>query len=412
MNKILQYFKKLKVKGNVLAITLIVGGIAGVTAISIFGIILSDSKIAGQREDSLLAYQAASAGVDLGLMYYKYNHNVQLSNNCENTNDPANCQDPTSSIGRAIRLYIDRLGCADTGNNADPRDLSPTNLQCAGIRVNGTEKYRDVTANLTENLPSDERIVDIKIWFKDTSIGNSTLIDSDLPHNGQFNFNDNYDPSVSRVVKQDDAYQIDGLQKVDKFQLYLRPKDWAMRRNDFRDEYPNKWPEDVYNQGYPYRDWFQKTFCKQSCLKGDPTCQAPIDTNIPNLDLCGYYVIKVPSQNNNKILGLRESLKYIKNGVDAGHTIILGNTSAAILVDSIRIRPINMDLQFAIDGITAKNGDTLAIDSGITHIEVTGYYGHAKRKLEVQIDRKTNAFLGIFDRALYVSEGDLDPSTP
>jgi len=68
-----------------------------------------------------------------------------------------------------------------------------------------------------------------------------------------------------------------------------------------------------------------------------------------------------------------------------------------------------MDLQFAIDGIYDREGLPLAIDSGITHIEVTGYYGRAKRKLEVQIDRKTNAFLGIFDRALYVGEGDLAP---
>jgi len=298
MNKFFQYFKKLRVKGNVLVITLIVGGIAGVTAVSIFGIILADSKIANQREDSLLAYQAASAGVDLGLMYYKYNHNVQLSDSCEDTNDPANCQDPTSSAGRAIRFYIDRLGCTDT-DNTDSRDLSPDNLQCAGIKVNGTEKYRDVTANLTENLPSDERIVDIKIWFKDTSIGDPTQFDSNYPHDGQFNFNDNYDPSVSRVVKQDDAYQIDGLEKVNQFQLYVRPKEWAMRRNAYnRNADPNKWPEDFYNQGAPYRNWFQENFC---------TDYQNIKPNFPNGDLCAYYIIKVPSENNNKMIALREA---------------------------------------------------------------------------------------------------------
>ncbi len=410
MNKFFQYFKKLRVKGNVLVITLIVGGIAGVTAVSIFGIILADSKIANQREDSLLAYQAASAGVDLGLMYYKYNHNVQLSDNCEDTNNPANCQDPTSSTGRAIRFYIDRLGCTDT-DNTDSRDLSPDNLQCAGIKVNGTEKYRDVTANLTENLPSDERIVDIKIWFKDDHIGEGfqptgdanypLKFDTNYPHDGQFNFNDNYDPSVSRVVKQDDAYQIDGLEKVNQFQLYVRPKEWAMRRNAYnRNADPNKWPEDFYNQGAPYRNWFQENFC---------TDYQNIKPNFPNGDLCAYYIIKVPSENNNKMIALREAFKYITNGVDAGHTITLGNTTAATLVDSIRISPINMDLQFAINGIEDRHGNTLAIDSGITHIEVTGYYGGAKRTLDTQIDRKTNAFLGIFDRALYVSEGDLAP---
>ena len=109
------------------------------------------------------------------------------------------------------------------------------------------------------------------------------------------------------------------------------------------------------------------------------------------------------------MIALREAFKYITNGVDAGHTITLGNTTAATLVDSIRISPINMDLQFAINGIEDRHGNTLAIDSGITHIEVTGYYGGAKRTLDTQIDRKTNAFLGIFDRALYVSEGDLAP---
>ena len=138
-------FKRLKlkrIKGNILATTLIISSLAGAVALSMYAITTSDVKISGQKEDSLLAYQAASAGVDLGLMYYKFNHNVELSNQCHNVNDP-NCIDPTSKKptdqskgeNQPIRIFIDRLGCAITGDPTDSRDLSKDaqgKRHCAG----------------------------------------------------------------------------------------------------------------------------------------------------------------------------------------------------------------------------------------------------------------------------------------
>ena len=128
-------------------------------------------------------------------------------------------------------------------------------------------------------------------------------------------------------------------------------------------------------------------------------------------NLCAFYIIKIPYTGrikhvvvNNEIVPLR--VPFQSNNQN-GYLVTPG-----LLVESIRIRPINMDAQFAINNVVDINDQPLNIDTGITHIEVTGYYGGAKRTLDTQIDRKTNAFLGIFDRALYVSEGDLDPATP
>ena len=404
-------FKRLKLKrtkGNILATTIIVGSLAGAVSLSMYAITTSDVKISAQQEDSLLAYQAASAGVDLGLMYYKFNHNVQLSDTCENTNDPA-CADPTSANGLPIRFYIDRLGCADTGDPTDSRDLSQNHLQCSGIKVNGTNQYEKLTST-NQNPPSNERVVDLKIWYKDNKIGDPS----------KFNDLNNSNPTID----QDNSYQIDGLEKVNSFQLYLRPKEWAKERDAFNtstnSNFNGKWPENYFDKDAPYKDWFQTSLCNDNISNTNPN-----ELTLPNTDWCAYYVMYVPALGvdltglvgGNPIKGLREPFFPTNaNGV----TVTLQNTSLKTWVNSVRIRPINMDMQFAIDNVANRqcinSSDPandpnchLNIDTGITHIEVTGYYGGAKRTLDTQIDRKTNAFLGIFDRALYVGEGDLAP---
>ena len=400
-------FKRLKLKrtkGNILATTIIVGSLAGAVSLSMYAITTSDVKISSQQEDSLLAYQAASAGVDLGLMYYKFNHNVELSNQCHDVNDPANCTDPTSpkitdqpTENLPIRIFIDRLGCTAQGNG-DSRDMSIKDandkIHCAGVEVNDITQWTDVTSNPNQNLPSNERIVDLKIWYKDNKIGDPA----------KFNVQ-NSNPTID----QDNSYQIDGLEKVNTFQLHLRPKEWAKERDAFHTStnpnFNGKWPENYFNKPDPYRAWFQSTFCKQQSVQTNMT------------DLCSYYVIPVPPQGRNVVIPLRESLNPLYAN---GYRIALANDTNPLSkgIDSIRIRPINMDAQFAITNVQdilcdpsdpASPHCHLNIDTGITHIEVTGYYGGAKRTLDTQIDRKTNAFLGIFDRALYVGEGDLAP---
>lgn len=413
-------FKRLRLKltkGNVLAAAIIIGGTAGAVALSMYAITSSDVKISSQKEDSLLAYQAASGGIDLALMYYKFNHNVQLSDTCENTNDPA-CVDPTSTTGLPLRIFTDRLGCADLKTDGqlvkDTRDMSTTpggKRFCAGVEVNGTNQYSKVTSNPNQNLPSNERIFDLKIWYKDSKIGDPTKFNTNYQKPGAFKTNDDYDPAISRVVNQDNSYQIDGLEKVNSFQLYLRPKEWAKKRDEFIKS-TGLIPEDPNTKPYQdlkYHDQFQNIFCNGNISNTDPN-----ELTLPNTDWCAYYVIDVPPLGvdltglvgRNPIYGLRQSFdpRYPN-----GFKVQLQNTFLKTYVNSVRIRPINMDMQFAIDDIRDFHNNPLNIDTGITHIEVTGYYGGAKRKLEAKMDRKTNAFLGIFDRTLYVGEGDLAP---
>jgi hypothetical protein len=397
-----------KTRGNILAMTLVISGVAGVVALSMYAITSSDIKISGQKEDSLIAYQAASAGIDLGLMYYKFNNNVELSADCQNVNDSANCTEPTSSTGLPLRFYLDRLGCveisANNGTNIkdDIRDMSQDSRgqrRCANIAVNGTTTYEPAPANPSQNLKANERIFNLKIWYRDDQIGDPNT----------FNNISNNNPTVD----QDNSYQIDGLEKINSFRLYLRPKEWAVKRNEFMQANGGLKPEDsVIVNDSSYHNWFQQAYCNGQISNTDPN-----KLTIPNTDWCAYYVMYVPPINGNldgliganPMYGLRQALENINNNVDNGREIKLYNNSAKIFVSSVRIRPINMNIQFAIDNVKDFFGKPLNIDTGITHIEVTGYYGGAKRTLEAQMDRKTNAFLGIFDRALYVSKGKLAP---
>ena len=68
-------------------------------------------------------------------------------------------------------------------------------------------------------------------------------------------------------------------------------------------------------------------------------------------------------------------------------------------VDEIRFKPVKTDIIYSL--VSTDGG---LVDSQVTHIESTGYFGDAKRKVVAKIDRQTNQLIGIFDYALYSQE--------
>lgn len=367
--KDLLIIKNLRPKGNILAVSLLVSGVAAATIFSVGAIAISDVKISSQLEDAAVAYQAASAGLELGLLYYRYNHNTELSNGCTDFSNPTKCQtEPTEQEGTPVRFYLDRLGCT----------LPSTSCQGVAITNNATE-YISTNATLA-NLPRTERVVDVKIWYKNTTLGNVATI------------NDIGNENIK--IGRDETYSIGNLKNGDKVRLWLRPGNWAEELKEYKDTHSGNEPSVIDTND---KEWFQDSFCDNS---NNPN----IVFNQSSGDKCGFYISSIPhSRSINQIIALREAFS------ENGHYNIPVNISASQTA-TMHIRPINIK-----DGaqITAQvvddTGQSRVIDTGITHIESTGYFGKAKRKLEIQINRQNSTYLGIFDRALYVGQGNLTP---
>lgn len=60
------------------------------------------------------------------------------------------------------------------------------------------------------------------------------------------------------------------------------------------------------------------------------------------------------------------------------------------------------DIRFA-----ARPLATTVFDSGIHHVEATGYFGGVKRKLEAIVDRESGTVIGLFDYTVFSGSGSL-----
>src|SRR3989339_1277177 len=132
-----------KLPGNFMAIALIVAGLAATASIVIAYISLQDVKNTSQDYDSKMAKITADAGLDLGLLDYNNNHDVELAANCQ---DPlVSCTAPVDSTASLpVRIYLDRLGCSAAEMAAKNHwydKIVKYEKQCKGKVVNGDKYY-------------------------------------------------------------------------------------------------------------------------------------------------------------------------------------------------------------------------------------------------------------------------------
>ncbi|MBI4185824.1 hypothetical protein HY524_02160 [Candidatus Berkelbacteria bacterium] len=77
----------------------------------------------------------------------------------------------------------------------------------------------------------------------------------------------------------------------------------------------------------------------------------------------------------------------------------------------LRIKPFGDDL-IKYDLKISTGSSTSALDSRLTNIEVTGYFGSAKRKLKLTLDRESGSILPIYDYALFSETTGIAPQAP
>lgn len=70
-------------KGSALIITLLIITVISAIGFGIGRLTIAEIKQSNRMEDSIAAESVAESGIEYGLLLYRYNHDVQLSKNCE-----------------------------------------------------------------------------------------------------------------------------------------------------------------------------------------------------------------------------------------------------------------------------------------------------------------------------------------
>ncbi len=86
-----------KNQGSALIITMLLVMVVSAIGLGSARLTLSEVNQSRKLEDSTGAYYAAYSGIEHGLLLFRFNHNIQLSNLCQ---DPSNCHEiPTALTG-------------------------------------------------------------------------------------------------------------------------------------------------------------------------------------------------------------------------------------------------------------------------------------------------------------------------
>ena len=331
---------------TILAITLVVGTLAMAGAIGIGIISMQDVKISDDLEVAEQAYRAANSGLELGMLYFNYNHDVALGTDCDNVQ--TNCPTiPTDTAGLPIRIYLDRLGC------------SPTKLKtgsCDTIKVNGATHYEPTTNTdpnhpllpRVDNLPNNERVADLKIYYQQQGgVGKAAVLDSEDPgppnnSNQILKADVPRDFALSGKLKWLDLH-VAGLTVKNALITGTQVGDtWKTALANFKSRNSNKVPNPT-NKGNQVDIDFFKQFCTDLNVESNKDTTKEIRKGklvaaVP----CGVYtIVDIPGMSPmTKYHPLREITELNPNPSKNHIKLTTGH--------NLRIKPLNMDIQFAM----------------------------------------------------------------
>lgn len=323
--------------GSALIITILLVTVLAAIAFSTSRLTISEIIQTGQLEDSELAYQAAEAGVEMGLLLYRYNRNSEIPE-----------ENMSSDVSNVCRFRIATGGpCDDLEDSQNPpvnKNESYFDLHMWHKNDGNTEyvKAKGCTKKIYDAAP-ELCVEDTEGWcegktFKDPN-GNDDTVEGECysPDSGLTKY-------IYPAIVQDQVVEYD-VSDVDNINL--------------------KWEyvEDVDSLPRPEREKFKLLFL-------------PIDENGKIIEELGY----------KGWFSYNES-----NSTDEKYT-----TGA----QKIRMKPFGGSLI----SYTISTTEDVKLDSRYTFIESIGYYGSAKRKLKISLDRKTKSLLTPYDFLIYSSQ--------
>lgn len=291
---------------------------------SVSRVSLSGIKQSSRLEDSEIAYQAAEGGIEMGLLYYRYDRNSEVPSDISggvsaSTTEGMRYCVTTDTVINDHQTLNDTAGLDPTQSYFDLKmyHLNDGNTETAGLGSCNEERYK---AGLCVATP-DESLCTGDVSCYTASDGVKYLT-----------------PALAQdsVVE----YNVAGAER-----LYLK---W-------------EYLEDV---------------------------NAMTDEEKATVNL-----LYLPVKENGEINSYQKQLfPNIFNEID----IPLEN------INKIRLKPFGADLKSY--SITVIDPGDYKMDSRYTIIESTGYYGSAKRKLRVKLDRATGTLLSPFDLLMYSAQ--------
>lgn len=144
---------KQKKKGSAILIVMLLITVLATVALTVGYLAMADVNMETNSEDGSMAYYAAEAGIEDGLLRYRYDNNVEVGN----VKDPT-VTDPT----------INKIACGAAGTNKDCVERIDMNESTATLAKNNI----DLTTN-PGSLPnnSTRQYYDLRIQYRSKTVG-------------------------------------------------------------------------------------------------------------------------------------------------------------------------------------------------------------------------------------------------
>lgn len=338
--------------GAALIITILLISVLASIAFAISRLGISEVKQSTQLEDSEISYQAAEGGIELGLLLFRYNKNVEVPTGEIDGMD--------ESIAKCLRYNIsDNVFVGIINCNSNPTDR---NKEFFDLRV--WHKNNDRTEN---NI---------------TYEANTEYVSAKGCTKAQFD--------SKLCVDDNEGYCQGGYGGVSFEKCYLNPNNnkYQIFPAIIQDGVAEYDTSNISGGTLSIKWQYLKTLTSSENLLKDKYQFLYIPKDVDG------NIIKSSSPTPNSGYEYLYDYDYSTNIGGNGLTVPLGMT------DKIRIKPFGGSLLSYT--ITANN--SLKMDSRYTYIESTGYFGGAKRKLKISIDRATGSMLTPYDFLLYSNE--------
>lgn len=291
-------------KGSAILIVMLLITVLTSVALTVGYLAMAEVSMETSSEDGAMAYYAAEAGIEDGLLRYRYDNNVEVGS-----------FDTTAPL-------VERVNVTD------------------GQRLHNTDSAADKFDDTNPTNPPSEamkQFYDLRIYYKTDDSGE---------------YNDNIDFQKDRKIEKDQTLTLSsfGNQTVDVSLKYA---------------------------------------------SNETGCETTKDC-----------FVQFKGTNLNTGIAVVNFDDYTSGVVDP----IMNTKTVTVSPNTeLKIKPWNMSIAYKIKAETLPTGSSnyIAVDSGITTIESTGYYGSAKRRLQARVDRKSGRLLEIFDFVLNSTQNSI-----